>query len=106
MPAPTSPKKKSLMPSTPLRRRLRAAGHALAPVVQIGKEGTTDAALTQLGRALADHELVKVKVGAECPENRFEVADRIGAHEGWSVVQILGRTILAYQRDLERSRYE
>jgi RNA-binding protein len=47
-----------------------------------------------------------VKVGSECPESRFEVADRIGAQEGVNVVQILGRTILAYRRDPDRSRYE
>src|SRR5512143_3365150 len=68
MPAPTSPRKKSLMPSTELRRRLRAAGHALSPVVQVGKLGTTNAVLDQVTCALRDHELIKVKLGSECPE--------------------------------------
>jgi RNA-binding protein len=106
MPAPTSPKKKSLMPSTPLRRKLRGAGHALSPVVQIGKDGTTEGVVKQVHQALADHELIKVKTGTECPESRFEVAERLAAVAGVQVAQILGRTILLYQRDPQKSRYE
>jgi RNA-binding protein len=106
MPAPTSPKKKSLMPSTPLRRTLRGAGHALAPVVQIGKDGATEAVRKQLGEALRTHELVKVKIGTECPQSRFEVAEILGAEPDVQVAQILGRTVLVYKHDPERSRYE
>ena len=106
MPAPTNPKKRSLMPSSPLRRKLRGAGHALGPVVQIGKDGTTEAVLRQLRQALGDHELVKVKLGTECPESRFEAAEHLAADPGVHVAQILGRTILVYKRDPERSRFE
>ncbi|HET9551733.1 MAG TPA: YhbY family RNA-binding protein, partial [Anaeromyxobacteraceae bacterium] len=65
MPLATNPKKRSLMPSGPLRKRLRAAGHHLSAIVQVGKEGVTEAVLRQLDQALADHELVKVRVGTE-----------------------------------------
>lgn len=106
MPAPTSPRKKSLMPSTELRRRLRAAGHALAPVVQVGKQGTTDAVLEQVTRALLDHELIKLKVGSECPETRFELAETFASLPGVGVVQILGRTILLYKRHPKKPKYE
>jgi RNA-binding protein len=106
MPTADNPKKRSLMPSSPLRARLRGAGHALSAVVQIGKEGTTPAVLNQLRRALMDHELVKVKIGGECPETRFEVADKLTAEPGAQIAQILGRTVLVYKRDPEESRFE
>jgi RNA-binding protein len=106
MPAPTSPRKKSLMPSSELRRRLRAAGHALAPVVQIGKQGVAPALIEQLARALLDHELIKVKLGSECPESRFAVAEELSAQPGVKVVQILGRTILLYQRHPKKPKFE
>ena len=106
MPAPTNPKKRALMPSTRLRKTLRAAGHHLSPVVQVGKEGVTEAVLRQLDEALSAHELVKVKIGTETPEDRFEAADRLGADSGAQVAQILGRTILVYRRHPERPRYE
>jgi RNA-binding protein len=106
MPAPTSPRKKSLMPSSELRRRLRAAGHSLSPVVQFGKLGVTEAVLKQVARALLDHELVKVKLGTESPESRFEAAERLAAEPGVKVAQILGRTILLYRRHPKKPRFE
>ncbi len=107
MPAPTSPRKRSLMPSSPLRRRLRADGHHLSPVVQVGKEGVTGPVLRQLDRALLDHELVKVKVGTESPEDRFATAEALLAGaDGAQLAQILGRTMLLYRRHPKKPRYE
>ena len=106
MPAPTNPKKQMLMPSTPLRKTLRAAGHHLSPVVQVGKEGLSEAVGRALDEQLLAHELVKVKVGTESPEDRFEVAGRIGEAAGAQVVQVLGRTVLVYRRHPEKPRYE
>lgn len=106
MPAPTNPKKRALMPSSRLRKTLRAAGHHLSPVVQVGKEGVTAAVLRQLDEALATHELVKVKIGTESPEDRFEAADRLGEETGAQLAQILGRTILVYRRHPEKPRFE
>ncbi len=106
MPAPTSPKKRALMPSTKLRKALRAAGHHLSPVVQVGKEGVSEAVLAQLDAQLAAHELVKVRIGTESPEDRFEAAGRLGAAAGAQVAQILGRTVLVYRRHPEKPRFE
>ena len=94
------------MPSTPLRRRLRGLGHALDPVVQIGKQGASEAVAKQVNQALFDHELVKVKLGSECPETRFELAERFVTVPGVNVVQILGRTILLYKRHPKNPKFE
>jgi RNA-binding protein len=106
MAAPTSPKKRALMPSTKLRKALRAAGHHLSPVVQVGKEGVSEAVLAQLDAQLAAHELVKVKIGTESPEDRFEAAERLGGAAGAQVAQILGRTVLVYRKHPEKPRFE
>lgn len=106
MPAPTNPKKRSLMPSSPLRKALRAAGHHLSPVVQVGKEGVTPPVLEQLSGALDAHELVKVKIGTESPEDRFEAAERLSEEAGAQIAQILGRTLLAYRRHPKKPRFE
>jgi RNA-binding protein len=106
VPEPTNPRKRSLMPSGALRRALRAAGHHLEPVVQVGKEGVTEAVVAALDEQLTVHELVKVKVGGESPEDRFEAAGRLGVGAGAAVAQILGRTVLLYRRHPERPRYE
>jgi RNA-binding protein len=101
-----NPKKQSLMPSGPLRRALRAAGHHLSPVVQVGKEGFTAAVVAQLDEALLAHELVKVKVGTEAPEDRFEVAAALAGLPGAHVAQVLGRTMLVYRKHPQKPRFE
>ena len=106
MPAPTSLRKQSLMPSPPLRKQLRGHGHALQAIVQIGKSGTNEAVIAQVARALFDHELVKVKLGQECPETRVAVAERLAEEPGVNVVQILGNTILLYKRHPNHPRFE
>jgi len=94
------------MPSGPLRRALRAAGHHLHPVVQVGKEGVSEAVVGALDAQLSAHELVKVKVGGESPEDRFEAAERLASGAGAAVAQILGRTVLVYRKHPERPRFE
>jgi RNA-binding protein len=106
MVAATSPKKRSLMPAGKLRRALRAHGHALRATVQIGKSGVTAAVLSQVAQALFDHELVKVKVGAECPDNRLAVADRLASQPGTQLVQMVGRTFLVYKRHPSAPKFE
>lgn len=94
------------MPSGPLRKRLRAAGHHLAPVLQIGKEGVTPPVLRALAEALRRHELVKVRIGTESPEDRFEAAERLSSGAEAQVAQILGRTVLVYKKHPEKPRFE
>jgi RNA-binding protein len=106
MESPASQKKRSLMPSGKLRRSLRAHGHALAAVVQIGKGGVTSSVIKQINQALADHELIKVKIGGESPADRFEAAERLAGEPGVSVVQIIGRILLLYKRHPQRPRFE
>jgi RNA-binding protein len=103
---PTSPKKRSLMPSSALRRTLRGHGHRLSAIVQVGKAGVSDGLVKQVEQALADHELVKLKVGGEGPSDRFEVAERLAALPGVNIVQIVGGAILLYRRHPSEPRYE
>jgi RNA-binding protein len=80
------------------RRHLRSLGHHLEPVVQIGKQGLTEGTLAALDEALTQHELVKVRVGTECPDDRHDVAERIAPAMKAEVAQVLGRTLLVYRR--------
>ena len=94
------------MPTGDLRAALRAHGHSLRPLVHIGKGGVTRGVLAQLAQTLFDHELVKVRIAAECPVDRFAVADELGAQPGTQVVQLLGRIVLVYKRHPQKPRFE
>jgi RNA-binding protein len=94
------------MPTGDLRRKLRAHGHALKPLVQVGKAGITKGVLAQVAQALFDHELIKVRIATECPVDRFAVADALAEQPGTNVVQLLGRIVLVYKRHPEKPRFE
>ena len=80
------------------RRHLRALGHHLDPVVQIGHEGVNDAVVRETDAQLNAHELIKVKVGESSPQQRHEAAEMLAARTQAQVAQILGRTALLYRR--------
>lgn len=79
-------------------RHLRGLGHHLDPIVQIGKDGITEALVAATREALAAHELVKVRVGTEAPIDRKEAGVELAAATGAELAQTLGRTLLLYLR--------
>lgn len=80
------------------KRYLRSLGHQLAPVVQIGKLGLTPSVTSAIADAIEQHELVKVRIGTECPDDRLDVAERVAPSVSAALVQVLGRTLLLYKR--------
>ena len=80
------------------RKRLRQIGHALNPVVMIGDKGLTENVIEELGRALNDHELIKVKVGGEDREARAALIAEIAQASGSEVVQTIGKIALLYKK--------
>ena len=95
---PGEGKVKSGPPSGKGIRYLRGLGHHLDPIVQIGKEGVSEAVIAATKQALLDHELVKVRVAAECPTDRKEASDELAKATGAILAQVLGRTMILYKR--------
>lgn len=85
------------------RKRLRQIGHVLNPVVMIGGQGLTDAVIEETLRALNDHELIKVKVAGEDREARAAVIDAIVEATGAEAVQKIGKIVLLYKKQLNRT---
>jgi len=83
------------------RRHLRALAHPLKPLVQVGKGGIDDGLIAAVDQALADHELIKVKVGENAGMDRHEVAEQLAGKTNSQVAQVLGNTVLLYRPDPE-----
>jgi RNA-binding protein len=79
------------------RRFLRAQGHHLSAVLQIGKEGLSEAFVSAVDQALLDHELIKVRIGGNAPLERDEAADELAGATGGEIAQVLGNTVLLYR---------
>ena len=83
------------------RRHLRGLGHELKPIVLVGKDGIDDGLVAAVDQALADHELVKLKVGEAAKLDRHEAADALAKRTHSEVAQVLGNTVLLYRADPE-----
>jgi RNA-binding protein len=83
------------------RHHLRGLGHELKPVVQVGKGGIDDGLVAAVDRALADHELVKVRVGDAAGLDRHAAADALAEQTRSEVAQVLGNVVLLYRADPE-----
>lgn len=79
------------------RRQLRALAHRLSPVVIIGQRGLSDAALRQVDGALTDHELIKVRLGSDCPVRRDEAASALAERTGAEAAGTIGRVVILYR---------
>ncbi|MGQ0506258.1 MAG: ribosome assembly RNA-binding protein YhbY [Myxococcaceae bacterium] len=87
------------------RRKLRAMGHHLDPVVLVGASGVTEGVIAAVDQALQDHELIKVKVN-EGPDDRHEAAEKLSEKTASAVAQVLGRTVLLFRKRDEKSKIE
>ncbi|MCK9513169.1 MAG: YhbY family RNA-binding protein [Pigmentiphaga sp.] len=79
------------------RRALRAAAHALRPVVQIGDKGLTPAVLAEIDRALTAHGLIKVRVAGDDRAVRQEIQNSVADGLSCAPVHHLGKVLVFYR---------
>ena len=80
------------------KRFLRSLGHALQPVIMVGKGDISASLISETDSALTSHELIKVKMLESCQLDRHEAAEQLAAACRADVAQILGRTFLLYRK--------
>lgn len=81
------------------RAHLKTLAHPLKPVLQIGRDGITDAVARTVADAFRTRELVKLKVLESSPATAREVGESLAAALGGvRLVQVIGRTIVLYRR--------
>lgn len=86
------------------RKRLRQIGHTLNPVVMIGGQGLTENVIEETTRALADHELIKVKVAGEDREARQTAIAAIAEATDAEIVQTIGKIVLLYKKATKQNQ--
>ena len=95
--SPAVPVLRPSMMTAAERRQLRAQGHHLKPVVQIGQAGLTEGVILATQVALEQHELLKVSINGESPTERKSGAEALAKATGSHVIQVIGRVILLYR---------
>ncbi len=80
------------------RKALKARAHRLEPVVLIGGEGLSDAVIAEIERALAAHELIKVRAPGLERAEREALLLEISARCGAQAVQHIGKVLVLYRK--------
>jgi RNA-binding protein len=84
------------------RRFLRAKANPLQPLVQVGEAGLTDGVVHAVDAALADHELIKVRLHA--PPDRHALAAALAERAHAELCGVVGHTVILFRRNTERPR--
>ncbi|RMH88391.1 ribosome assembly RNA-binding protein YhbY [Lysobacter pythonis] len=85
-------------------RYLRGEAHGLKPLLQVGGKGLGEGLVAELAQLLEDHELVKVKVGAEDREARDGMIAKLASKVGAALVQRIGHTAVLYRPSKDKRR--
>jgi RNA-binding protein len=83
------------------RRHLRALGQKLTATLHVGQEGVSDAVVSQASTQLDIHELIKVRIGENAPQDRHDTAEALAQRTQSHLAQVLGRTALLYRARAE-----
>ena len=79
------------------RRHLRGLAHPLKPVVRLGNAGLTDAVARETARALADHELIKVRAPGGNREARDALFGELAIRTASVLVHRIGNVAVLYR---------
>jgi RNA-binding protein len=78
------------------KRALSAKAHALKPVVLMGQHGLTPSVLSEIERALHDHELIKVRLTGSDRESKHTLAEEIASQTQSTVIHVRGYLLTLY----------
>lgn len=80
-----------------LRRQLTASAHHLNPVVTIGKDGLAESVISELGRSLLKHELIKIKVLEGDRDQRTSLLEQICLSLNTAPIKQIGKILIIYR---------
>lgn len=79
------------------RAHLKARAHALEPIVRIGHAGTTPGVIAEVDRALAAHELIKVRIDAADRDARVAAGQAVATATDAVAVHRVGKILILWR---------
>ena len=80
------------------KKYLRALGHQLKPVVTVAGNGLTENVLTEVDRALRDHELIKIKLAVGDRDAKKSVITDLCVQTESHLIQSIGHMVLLFRK--------
>jgi RNA-binding protein len=79
------------------KKKFRAIGHKLKPIVMIAQKGLSETVGEELNRALENHELIKVKIAAGERDDKKALIIEICKEFKAECIQSVGNIVLLYR---------
>jgi RNA-binding protein len=86
------------------RRHLKGLAHPLKPVILMGNAGLTNSVVAETARALADHELIKVRLPGQDREARDAALAQLAERTESTMVTRIGHVAVLYRPHPELPR--
>ncbi len=86
------------------RAELRHQAQQLDAIIQVGKDGLGQTLINTVDQALYARELIKITVLESCDLTAKEVANTLNERCGADIVQVIGRKIVLYKKNLDKKR--
>jgi RNA-binding protein len=83
--------------SNAAKKRFRAIGHNLHPIISIAEKGLSENIKLEIDRALRDHELIKIKLVVADRDEKKSLTESICTEFKAECVQSIGHIILIYR---------
>ena len=88
------------------RARLKSLAMREDSIFQIGKSSLTPGQVNAVRDALEKRELIKISVLKNCLDDPKELARLISERTGSEVVQVIGKKIVLYKKNLKKEEKE
>ena len=93
------------MITTKQRAYLRSLANGIPSILQVGKEGVTEALIKNIYEPLNAREIVKVTVLETAPLSSKEAIEEVmNGIKGCEAVQVIGRKFVVYKRNLKEPK--
>ena len=93
------------MITTKQRAYLRSLANGIPAILQVGKEGVTEALIRNVDEALDAREIVKVSVLETSPVSSKEAIELVmNGIKDCEAVQVIGRKFVVYKRNLKEPK--
>lgn len=85
---------------------LKGRSNILKPIYQIGKKELSNNSLEMLEKALLAHELIKIQVLKAVDAPLMEIALDLASNLHAEVIQVIGRVIVLFRRNILKPKIE
>lgn len=81
------------------KKQFKSIGHHLKPIVTVAEQGLSEGLMTELERALSDHELIKIQLRLSDRDDRAAILTELCQQSSAELVQSIGKVALIYRKN-------